>query len=101
MSILEQTIEDLKKRKIHIILLQTPILRLVTDLNVEEYENIIEYYKGLDAQSDYVHFIDYSPYYNDDYQIFFDPIHLNIYGQKEITNRFVKDLNTLNFFESL
>lgn len=101
MSILEQTIKDLTERKIHTILLQTPILKLITDLNYEDYENIVGYYKSLDAQSDYVHFINYSPYYNSDYQIFFDPIHLNETGQKEITKRFIKDLKTLSLFNSL
>lgn len=95
MSILEQTIKDLTERKIHTILLQTPILKLITDLNSADYENMVEYYKGLDAQSDYVHFIDYSPDYNSDYQLFFDPIHLNVAGQKEITNEFIMDLKEL------
>lgn len=95
MSILEQTIKDLTERKIHTILLQAPILKLITDLNPVDYKNMIEYYKTIDAQSDYVHFIDYSPYYDSDYEIFFDPIHLNVNGQKEITNRFIKDLKEL------
>lgn len=98
MSILEQTINDLTERKIHTILLQTPILKLVTNLNIEDYEDMVEYYMSLDAQSAYVHFIDYSPYYDSYYEFFFDPIHLNVAGQKEITSRFIKNINTLGLF---
>ncbi|WP_302285379.1 SGNH/GDSL hydrolase family protein [Bacteroides clarus] len=95
MKELEQTITFCIKRKLHVILLQTPILRLLTDMYPEEYTKIIKYYQQLDSISSYVHFINYSPYYDEDNHIFFDPIHLNINGQKIITTRFMKDISYL------
>lgn len=95
MKELEQTITFCINRKLHIILLQTPILKVLTDMHPIEYKEITKYYQQLDSASNYVHFINYSPYYDEDYNIFFDPIHLNINGQKIVTERFIKDISYL------
>ncbi len=95
MAELEQTISLCTTRNIHVILLQTPVLKLLTDLHPDDYEKLMGYYQHLDESSDYVHFIDYSPFYNEDYNIFFDPIHLNVNGQRLITKRFIKDISSI------
>ncbi len=95
MEELEHTINICTTRDIHVILLQTPVLKLLTDIYQNDYRKLLDYYQSLDKSSKYVHFINYSPYYDENYNIFFDPIHLNIDGQKEITDRFIKDISYL------
>ena len=82
-------------KKIHVILLQTPILKVLTDIHSDDYIKILDYYQLLDNSSKYIHFINYSPYYDENYNIFFDPIHLNVNGQKIVTERFIKDISYL------
>ncbi|MGH6553684.1 SGNH/GDSL hydrolase family protein [Bacteroides hominis] len=93
MAELEQTIKLCITKKIHVILLQTPILKVLTDIHSDDYMKILDYYQLLDNSSKYIHFINYSPYYDENYNIFFDPIHLNVNGQKIVTNRFIKDIS--------
>lgn len=95
MAELEQTISLCVGRKIHVVLFQTPVLKLLTDLYHKDYMKILSYYHYLDDSSEYVHFINYSPFYDKDYNIFFDPIHLNVNGQKFVTERFIKDISPI------
>lgn len=95
MAELEQTIKLCITKKIHVILLQTPILKVLTDIHSDDYIKILDYYQLLDNSSKYIHFINYSPYYDENYNIFFDPIHLNVNGQKIVTERFIKDISYL------
>lgn len=95
MNILDETIAVAVNKGIHVILFQAPVHRLVTGFQKERYKKILSYYNELDKKNDLVHFVNYSPYYEEDYSLFFDPIHLNRKGQKIVTERFIKEIQNL------
>lgn len=96
MRILDENIKMLTDRNIHVVLLQTPLYKQLTDIDVQKYSKMCNYYKGLDSKSRYVHFINYSKQYGDDNSLFFDPVHLNTKGQKIIT-KLLDDYLKTNF----
>lgn len=84
MSKLEETIKLCTNRAIKVMLLQTPIHHLLIELHHEKYDEICNYYERLAKNDTLIAFVNYGQdYQNDD--IFFDPIHLNVNGQKNIT----------------
>ena len=52
----------------------------------------MNYYRTLDQQNEMVDFLDFS-HYEHDYSIFFDPLHLNVKGQKIITDSLIEVLS--------
>lgn len=92
-------IRELTARGIHVILLNTPTAKVLNDAQPEKYAKIIEYYNTLASKSESVDFIDYSPEYEKRLDIFFDPIHLNVKGQEEITKRLIIDIKQMHLLK--
>lgn len=89
----ERTLQLLTKNKIHVILVNTPIAKPLNDYEPEKYARIINYFKQKDQQSPYITYWDFNPQYSNQYELFFDPIHLNPSGQKKITQEIINKLN--------
>lgn len=97
MQELESCIKDLNERNVRVILVNTPTYRGINEAYPEDYRRIMEYYNGLAEKNPLLDFWNFNPLYQDSIQYFFDPIHLNTYGQRMITIEIVKKLkgNTL------
>lgn len=89
MKTLEETIKMCTDKNIQVILLQTPILKSLTDLHKDKFSEIMAYYKELDQNNPNVHFLNMAPEYENNNALFFDPIHLNVNGQYNVTNDFI------------
>lgn len=94
-GVFEETIDLLHDRGIKVILVNTPIAKPLNDYQPEEYRKIISYFESL-AKNNMTEYWDFNPEYSDDYDIFFDPIHLNPKGQKIINKEIVSRLNNLD-----
>lgn len=92
MDKLDSTIMICTDRGLNVILLQTPILNVLTNMYNEEYRKIIAYYQSLDEKSEKVTFLNYCTDYEEQHNLYFDPIHLNRNGQILITQKCIEDI---------
>ena len=91
----EATLQLLQKRGIVVILVNTPIAQPLNEYEPREYKKIIDYFNSLADSSPLVYYWDFNPYYSEQYELFFDPIHLNATGQKVINEQLVQRFNEL------
>lgn len=86
----ERTIELLTSRGIDVVLLNTPIIKEYNDYEPEKRKEVIDYLRKLADSSDKIYYWDLNPKYEDQYQYFFDPIHINNEGQPMITKEIIE-----------
>lgn len=96
---LEMCIKELTQRGIRVLLINTPIVYKLTQSQNEKYKKILDYYQNLEKKFDLVDFINYSPKYEHNFSLFFDPIHLNKYGQNIITQLVIEDIKKRNLLK--
>lgn len=92
---LEETIKHITLKGIHVVLLQAPSYYKLTENQQESYEKIETYFRSIAEGSPLVEFIDYDKIYNRHSELFFDPLHLNVEGQKLMTKRLINDIKDL------
>lgn len=93
----ENTLSLIESKGIITILVNTPIAKPLNEYEPEKYQAFIEYMKEQDSCSPLVFYWDLNPEYSECYELFFDPIHLNIEGQKVINQTLI---NRFNKFKS-
>lgn len=95
MQNLEETILHITSKGISVVLLQSPSYYKLTETQQENYKKIEAYFRSLADESPLVEFIDYDKLYNRQSHLFFDPLHLNVEGQKLMTNRLTNDIKKM------
>lgn len=95
MQNLEETIRHITSKGVNVVLLQSPSYYRLTEEQQDKYEKINAYFHSLAMASPLVKFIDYDKLYNHHANLFFDPLHLNVEGQKLMTNRLINDIKNL------
>ena len=92
----EKTLELITQKGIKVILVNTPIAAPLNEYEPELYRKIISYFRTKADSSSLIYYWDFNPQYSTQYELFFDPIHLNSEGQKvinaEITKKFNKEM---------
>lgn len=88
----EETIKMCTDRGLYVVLLQTPVLKVLTDSYPKEYAQLLNYYHSLDSSSNHILFLNYNMEYSNNIELFFDPIHLNVTGQKTLTKQLSQDI---------
>lgn len=91
-----QTVELLTSRGIKVILVNTPTLDLLNEYEPQKYEMIMNWFRNFADSDENVYFWDFNPQYQSDYSLFSDRLHLNVKGQKVITDELIERLNLLN-----
>ncbi|MDT8301698.1 MAG: SGNH/GDSL hydrolase family protein, partial [Sedimentisphaerales bacterium] len=91
----EQTLQFALKKGIHVILLHIPIVDLYNQAEPEKYRRAIELLQRFSSRYNQVTFLDYSSFYCQQYELFYDPIHLNPQGQRLVTEKLAQDLKLL------
>lgn len=96
MGYFEKTLNLLTQRGIKVVLVNTPIVAPLNENEPDLYQQIISYFQEKANSSPLIYYWDFNPQYSMQYEIFFDPIHLNSNGQKiinaAIINRFNEEL---------
>lgn len=100
-SILKASINELQTHGIKVILLYVPTIDLYNRAEPEKFKESMEIIKDLPNEFDNVQFVNYLEPLSHDYSLFFDPIHMNPKGQKQVTQQLINDLRELNEFSSL
>ena len=86
----EATLDLLEQRGIVTVLVNTPVAKLLNEYEPVEYERIIQYFKEKATSSKLVYYWDLNSSYSNQYELFFDPIHLNMNGQQVINEELVR-----------
>lgn len=86
----ECTLQLLVERNIKVILVNTPIANLLNQYEPEQYEKIINYFRDKAKGSPLIYYWDMNPEYSEQYELFFDPIHLNPQGQEVISDKIIE-----------
>lgn len=89
----EKTLALAEKRQIRIILVNTPVAKMLNDYEPEKFEQVRFYFQSLAEQSAYIDYIDLNPILSGQYDCFYDPIHVNPKGQEIITKKLIELLN--------
>ena len=91
-EVLKETIVELGKKNVAVILLYVPTIDLFNRVEPKLFQESIAVFEELEDRCQHVTFLDYNDFYSHDYSLFFDPIHMNPKGQQEVTKRLIKDL---------
>lgn len=89
MQQLDSLIGMLTRRDVRVYLVNTPTLDSVNHAQPELYDQMMDYYRGLANRNERVEFVDFSDY-ESRYDLFVDPLHLNVCGQTVVTDSLVK-----------
>lgn len=95
MDVFEKTMQLLIERNIRVILVNSPIAQPLNEYEPEAYKQAISYFKEK-TNNRLIEYWDYNPEYSNQYNLFFDPIHLNPIGQKVITDQIIQDFKAIN-----
>lgn len=87
----EKTMDLLKRHEVSIVLVYIPVIDKLEQVQQEQFDATMEIFKSFEG--DNVKFINLQKPWSADYNLFYDPIHLNPTGQKIITNELSKRLN--------
>lgn len=90
-DVFEATLDMLTKKGVRVVLVNTPIARILNDSEPEEYQRIIDYFQLKADSSTFIDYWDMNPEYAGRYELLYDQIHLNVIGQKAITATIIED----------
>jgi len=91
-KIFEETLDFLHRKGVRVFLVNPPLVDLINEFEPEKYAEIMSMFKNYSSRYDNVVFLDYNPEFSSDYSLFYDRIHLNKQGQREVTKAIVGDL---------
>lgn len=97
-KLFEETLTFLKSKNTKVVLAYIPTIDLLNNQDINNYKKIINFYENLDKTDENITFLNYNEKYESNYELFFDPVHMNKKGQKTITNeiiKFIKETNAL------
>ena len=93
----DNTLEMITRKGIRVVLVNTPIAKILNESDSDAYKKIIQFFKDKAASSPLIYYWDMNPEYSGQYQLFFDPIHLNPLGQQVINRQIIENFrNELN-----
>ena len=86
-----ETLDLLKQNNIKVILLYVPTIDKLESVQQQSFDETIEIFEELNDEN--ITFLNLQNPWSSKYELFYDPIHLNPKGQKEITNELITFLN--------
>ena len=95
-SILRQSIREMNKHGIKVILLYVPTIDLYNNTEPEKFTESLEIIKHIENEFSNVKFLNYLEPLSHDYSLFFDRIHMNPKGQELVTRKLIKDLDEID-----
>ncbi|MFK7833716.1 MAG: hypothetical protein AB8B52_10600 [Winogradskyella sp.] len=93
-KLFKETITLLKQNNINIILLYVPTIDKLQDIQLDDFNKTIEIFEN--QTDDKVTFVNFQEPWSNRYDLFYDPIHLNPEGQKQITKELITFLKLNN-----
>jgi len=93
-KLFKETLELLKQKDIKVILLYVPTIDKLEKIQQEKFDKTIKIFR--DQVSDKVEFVNLQEPWSNRHELFYDPIHLNPKGQKQITAELIKYIKPNN-----
>ena len=90
--VFKESIVLLLAKNINIVFLQLPTIDVLTDVQERKYNETIEIIKGISNKYDTIYFLNFQEPWSHNHKIFYDPIHLNPYGQELLTKELINYL---------
>lgn len=94
-----KTISMLTERGIKVVLVNTPTIDLLNNYEPEKYRTIIDWFQQYAAEQPLVEFWDFNPEYSSRHELFYDGIHLNSVGQKQISTLIINKLHSIFIYD--
>jgi hypothetical protein len=94
-ELFKASVQLLTERGIHVILLHVPTIDKLETIQQREFDETIAIFKSLESEN--VTFLNFQEPWSHQYEIFYDPIHLNPKGQKQITSQLIRALKQRDF----
>ncbi|QLG44573.1 SGNH/GDSL hydrolase family protein [Costertonia aggregata] len=88
-EVLRETLDLLAKKNIRVILLYVPTIVLLTKVQEPAYNETIALFDAFSKEFDNVEFLNLQEPWSKEYDLFYDPIHLNPEGQSVITEKLI------------
>jgi len=83
-----ETLDFLNEKQVAVILLNTPVFHALTEVQKAEQEKVFSLIQRLASRNRNIRFVDLSKGFDHRAELFFDPIHMNPEGQRELTDAF-------------
>lgn len=90
----EETLQLITTRKLKVILINTPIAQMLNEYEPQKYEKAITYFQSLANDNEFVEYWDLNPLFSKNYDLFYDPIHLNPKGQAVVTEELIRRIKS-------
>jgi preprotein translocase subunit SecE len=94
-EIFQHSLEKLTSRGIQVILVYVPTISYYNHAEADKFKAELNYFQEIAQESNKIYYLEYLKGWEDAYQLFFDPIHLNPEGQEKFTSALVKDLKPI------
>lgn len=89
---LRETLVLCSKKNIRVILLYVPTINVLTEIQKPSYDETIRIFEEFSQEFQNVEFVNFQKPWSKEYEIFYDPIHLNPSGQSIITEMLIEYL---------
>ncbi|MBT7161815.1 MAG: hypothetical protein HN904_03500 [Victivallales bacterium] len=90
--VFEETLREAQSHDIHVVLTLIPTLDILNDAQPEAYAKAVRMFGDYAADNPHVTFLDYNPGLSHRHELFYDAIHMNPAGQRQVTERLGRDL---------
>jgi hypothetical protein len=94
-ALFEGTLQRVRSRGIHVVLAYIPTIDIFNAAEPNRYREAIRRLTAYAAGDSGVTFLNYNPAFAHRHDLFYDPIHLNPEGQKQVTARLAGDLKRI------
>lgn len=95
MRMFDETIQSITACGIRVALVNTPTLDLLNEFEPDKYQNIVQWFQQYADSNELVEYWDFNPQYSSRHELFMDRLHLNVDGQKVITEELIKKIKQI------
>lgn len=95
LRLFEETLRVVRAQGATLVLVYFPTVDVMNRAEPEKHAQVVSRFVRMAQQHDGVVFLDYNREYESRHELFYDPIHLNPRGQREVTERLAADLTWL------
>ncbi|QWX84358.1 hypothetical protein H0I23_01525 [Cellulophaga sp. HaHaR_3_176] len=89
-----ETLELLSENNIKVILMYVPTIDILRDNQEVKYKETIALFDAISKKSHNINFVNFQEPWSHNYDLFYDPIHMNPEGQKVVTKELIKYLKS-------
>lgn len=99
LRVLTRTVESVTDRGNAVLLWHPPTIDLLDDVDHERRRNVRNIYRNMQTENPLLHYVEYVSEFRGRHDVFYDAIHVNSKGRKEITARLAEDIRALGCLE--